>query len=109
MCLVQIVMLNMLLAVVIDVYSAVKSDVFHKGEETLWSQAWEIWIRSRGVWRGELMSVGAVLDSLGDGQGDAGSVCTTTSLKELIPRIREEQVEQILRDSWSFGHKRDQT
>jgi len=55
-------MLNMLLAIIMDVYSEVKSGIGHA--ETLWSQTYEIIHREKEVWAGHARRLKEVLKSL---------------------------------------------
>merc|ERR1719159_2233898 len=53
----NMVMLNMLLAIIMDTYSAVKTEILSQaGVETLWSQSREIWRRKRELYRGNRIS-----------------------------------------------------
>merc|ERR1719158_781706 len=61
--LVNLIMLNMLLAIVMDVYAEVKGQI-SKDAETMWSQASEIATRWWDVRRGRQVSLGVLLDAL---------------------------------------------
>jgi len=60
--LVVLIMLNMLLAIIMDVYTEVKSHIGRA--ETLWSQSYEIWQRTLQVWKGHAVSLKRVLQML---------------------------------------------
>merc|ERR1711959_204968 len=56
---------NMLLAIVMDVYSEVKRSVCEGVDvETIWSQSWEIFERWHGNRKGTLLPLQSILDAL---------------------------------------------
>merc|ERR1719401_612532 len=59
----HLIMLNMLLAIVLDVYTEVKS-ALPDDAETLWSQLLEIYYRRRAIMRGEQVKMKVILDIL---------------------------------------------
>uniref|UniRef100_A0A7S4VIU8 EF-hand domain-containing protein n=1 Tax=Alexandrium monilatum TaxID=311494 RepID=A0A7S4VIU8_9DINO len=61
--LVNLVMLNMLLAIIMDVYTDVKAGIGNSAE-TLWSQSIEIWRRWRDVSMGRSVSLKKILKAL---------------------------------------------
>jgi len=64
MGLVHIVMMNMLLAVVMDVYIEVKSSLLSGNAETLWSQSVELFVRWKQVRAGKYLPMSKILDVL---------------------------------------------
>jgi hypothetical protein len=67
------VMLNMLLAIIMDVYSEVRTHILNMPHvETVWSQAAEIWARKRQVYSGNFVSLSKILMIL-DPQADVDS------------------------------------
>merc|ERR1712056_60813 len=65
MVLVNMVMLNMLLAIIVDVYSGIK-DGMDDNAETIWSQSYEILGRWRDKRKGSTLPLDAILNQLED-------------------------------------------
>mmetsp|Transcript_7419 Transcript_7419/g.16971 ORF Transcript_7419/g.16971 Transcript_7419/m.16971 type:complete len:897 (+) Transcript_7419:48-2738(+) len=101
MWLVNLTMLNMLLAIIMDVYTDVKGSI-GSGAETLWSQTIEILHRWRLVHSGRAVALSKVLKALDptdldedDEEAEDVSV-TVDSLCEAVPDLRHHQSLQIL-------------
>lgn len=103
---VNLVILNMLLAIIMDMYTEVKGSI-GPGAETLPSQAMEIWQRWRGERRGDLVSLSVILASL-DPQGFTriseddeligdGELLTPRSLMDLVEGMTHEQAMHLIR------------
>lgn len=103
MLLLQFTMLNMLLAIVMDVYTEVKGSM-GKDAETLWSQACEIYTRMRAVQAGKELRFKHILRALDptdldDEDEDAPfslEFYTVSTLCEAVPNLPEEQARSIL-------------
>jgi len=101
--LVSQVLLNMLLAIIIDSYCDVKAALNKRegpgGPDTLWSQASKIWRRRKGARKGVRMSLSDVIHGLKVMQQDLGevSVVTPCLLRTFVvrPRRRETDPEEI--------------
>ena len=103
--LVVLVMLNMLLAIIMDVYTEVKGSMGNA--ETLFSQTREIFSRWRDQRRGRRVSLEYVLhtldptdlDSDDGGDGGGGGPAPTLSVEQLmerVPKLRSEQATEFL-------------
>jgi hypothetical protein len=101
----NMVMLNMLLAIIMDTYSAVKTEILSQSNvETMWSQSYEIWNRKRGVVKGERMSLAhilKILDPTDLDEDDCGpeETLTVDMLMRKIPKIKEPQATELLVES----------
>jgi len=105
MMLVNMVMLNMLLAVIMDVYTEVRGAIGSHAE-TLWSQASEIWRRRRELKSGKRVSLDYVLSCIDPTTGrnykhggeklDYFNVATFMSA---VPGLGEKQAQRILIES----------
>lgn len=102
--LVQLTMLNMLLAIVMDVYTEVKGSMGNRAE-TLWSQAVEIYQRGRAVYSGRELHLMYILKCLDphelDADDDFGAEIafefyTVSRLCQVVPGLPEEQARSIL-------------
>jgi hypothetical protein len=108
-------MLNMLLAIIMDTYMQVKGRVGHC--ETLWSQASEIFRRYRQLKRGERVSLIHIVKhlrpvvrhlrpSLGGahsplpGETSTNAVITKETFMAAVPNLQERQAERLLRNSY---------
>merc|ERR1712113_256233 len=61
----EMIMLNMLLAIIMDVYTEVRNHILAMPHvETLWSQMAEILHREHGVWTGKMVRLSKVLKTL---------------------------------------------
>lgn len=98
MCLVNLVMLNMLLAIVMDVYTEIRGAIGSRAE-TLWSQTWEIYRRNRDLRAGLRVSLEHVLVCLdptnGHGQLPEGNTNIAAFMKK-VPGLAEPQAKRIL-------------
>eukprot|EP00747_Dinoflagellata_sp_TGD_P184661 gnl/TRDRNA2_/TRDRNA2_40502_c0_seq1.p1 gnl/TRDRNA2_/TRDRNA2_40502_c0~~gnl/TRDRNA2_/TRDRNA2_40502_c0_seq1.p1 ORF type:complete len:829 (-),score=132.38 gnl/TRDRNA2_/TRDRNA2_40502_c0_seq1:39-2525(-) len=94
------ILLNMLLAVIMDVYSAVKGSV-DPDSETLVTQSIEIYERWRGVWRGELVPLSVLLEALKDEHTAEDRIpddalLRPRDLQELVPQMQDAQATELL-------------
>eukprot|EP00746_Dinoflagellata_sp_MGD_P048788 gnl/MRDRNA2_/MRDRNA2_221048_c0_seq1.p1 gnl/MRDRNA2_/MRDRNA2_221048_c0~~gnl/MRDRNA2_/MRDRNA2_221048_c0_seq1.p1 ORF type:complete len:305 (-),score=53.59 gnl/MRDRNA2_/MRDRNA2_221048_c0_seq1:91-885(-) len=91
------IMFNMLLAVVIDAYSAVKASTVNA--ETLWSQSYEIWTRYRGRAAGTRLSFYHILKVLNrnNAKNEAGmyDVITAQDLCKEVEGLPVDQAQLI--------------
>jgi hypothetical protein len=106
----NMVMLNMLLAIIMDTYSAVKTEILSQsGVETLWSQSREIWKRRRDVMRGIRMSLADVLSVLDptdlqeDDESEEEEILTVQALQEKIPKLKEFQAIELLTEACTLS------
>jgi len=100
------VMLNMLLAIIMDTYSAVKSEIMSQpGVETVWSQSAEIWRRKMDLYRGLRMPFAEILSILDptnlaldddDELTIPEETLTVAVLQEKVPKMKESQAIRIL-------------
>merc|ERR1719253_1603769 len=96
MMLVNMVMLNMLLAVIMDVYTEVRGAIGSHAE-TLWSQSWEIFRRRRELRLGNRVSLEHVQHHIDPESGPhAGeevhkSNVNTATFMSLVPGLGERQ------------------
>jgi len=112
--LVNLIMLNMLLAIIMDVYTEVKGNV-GAGAETLWSQFFEIVFRMRAEWQGRKLPLHKILkglDPLCDvgGQKDdieAEGMVTIEGLGEQVPGLSAEQAFEVLLDAEIFAEQEE--
>mmetsp|Transcript_30314 Transcript_30314/g.77051 ORF Transcript_30314/g.77051 Transcript_30314/m.77051 type:complete len:982 (-) Transcript_30314:152-3097(-) len=102
--LVNLVMLNMLLAIVMDVYTEVKGSI-GSDAETLWSQASEVYRRRRQRLAGDRVSLNYVLECIEPNSFSAKGACDDESnntyihvaqLVEMVPGIKEKQAMRVL-------------
>lgn len=100
--LVNMVLLNMLLAIIMDVYTDVKAGI-GTGAETLWSQTAEIFRRSRAVWLGHSVALKKILTALDptdlesdDGEEADEEMLYPRTLTERVPKMEEDQALQVL-------------
>jgi len=103
--LVVLIMLNMLLAIIMDVYTEVKEHVGRA--ETLWSQSYEIYKRAKNVRRGKAKSLKVILKSLDptdldedDGTGEDPMVRIETLVEE--HGVNDKQALDVLLESWKL-------
>eukprot|EP00931_Biecheleriopsis_adriatica_P114245 TRINITY_DN8977_c0_g1_i4.p1 TRINITY_DN8977_c0_g1~~TRINITY_DN8977_c0_g1_i4.p1 ORF type:complete len:919 (+),score=118.65 TRINITY_DN8977_c0_g1_i4:57-2813(+) len=92
--LVQLLMLNMLMAIVLDIYGQVKSDV-PPSAETFWSQAFEIFKRWNNKRLGRRISLQKVMDFL-ESRKCNNEFLTVPVLMLNIPGLGEQQAIRIL-------------
>jgi hypothetical protein len=111
MWLVNLVMLNMLLAIVMDVYTEVKSGI-GSNAETLWSQAYEMYRRWRELRRGKRVSLNHILAYIApeisdaprglskffesDGDAEDGPKLTVKAFLAKVPNLEERQAKRVL-------------
>lgn len=96
-------MLNMLLAMIMDVYTEVKGNI-GSGSETLLSQALEIFLRQREVRKGRQVTLSYVLKVLDPTDLDEGDdevarnslIITVADLSQMVPSLPEAQALIIL-------------
>jgi len=96
-------MLNMLLAIVMDIYTEVRGSIGDNAE-TLWSQAYEIWRRHRQKQRGERVSLMYILECIEPAGFAAKGVTDENDEKplsmqgfvEMVPGLSEKQAARIL-------------
>merc|ERR1712151_166784 len=104
-------MLNMLLAIVMDVYATVK-DGMDEDAETIWSQIYEIFRRWREKRLGLRCSLGHVQRELRRHRGelrtsgDEPRLLTVTLMCELVDGMRQDQATRILTHSETLWSKR---
>jgi hypothetical protein len=96
--LVNLVMLNMLLAIVMDVYTEVRKSIMTNDHvETMWSQAWEIYNNTINNWRGTHVPIKLVLRTLAGSDVEASKTMRSrsiagTSLNGLATPEEEDEV-----------------
>eukprot|EP00930_Biecheleria_cincta_P027134 TRINITY_DN1905_c0_g1_i8.p1 TRINITY_DN1905_c0_g1~~TRINITY_DN1905_c0_g1_i8.p1 ORF type:complete len:933 (-),score=157.50 TRINITY_DN1905_c0_g1_i8:72-2870(-) len=95
MVLLNLLMLNMLLAIVLDVYSSVKG-ALSDDAETFWSQANEVFRRWRGLRMRTRISLEEVLIPL---EKSCAEYVTASSLMRLVPNLKGPQAVRILKAS----------
>merc|ERR1712232_520871 len=94
-------MLNMLLAIVMDVYTEVKSSI-GSDAETLWSQAREIYRRWRELRRGNRVSLNHILVYIApenterSEEEELDTKLTVKSFLAMVPRLGERQAQRVL-------------
>jgi len=106
MWLLNLIMLNMLIALVMDVYAEVKGSI-GSDSETLYSQSIEIVQRWRERRAGRLISLQAILAVLDpqslinddDDCSKEGDYHTLSSITNTVPKLREEQATGILEEA----------
>jgi len=111
--LVNLVMLNMLLAIIMDVYTDVKAGI-GPGAETLWSQSIEIYKRTRDVYMGHSVALRKILSALDptdlddeddkeDGSEEAEDEgeenLYVETLCQKVPKLKQDQAMQVLVES----------
>merc|ERR1712217_1019193 len=109
--LLQMVMLNMLLAIIMDIYTQVRAHILAMPHvETLWSQMVEILQREQGVWKGKLVRLSKVLKILDpsdissdDDNGTGDIILTCRSLVEKVQGLSVEQAFDILLEAESLN------
>jgi len=106
--LLNLVMLNMLLAIIMDVYTDVKGSIGNDAE-TLWSQSREIYVRWRDVRQGHSIPLSTVLKALDptdleseDGEADDSSLMVENFIEE-VPSLSQEQAQEILLQSYQLS------
>lgn len=62
--LVNLIMMNMLMAIIMDVYAEVKNNLFNSNAETLWSQSYELFDRWQQRRRGKAIRLEVILNQL---------------------------------------------
>eukprot|EP00747_Dinoflagellata_sp_TGD_P051064 gnl/TRDRNA2_/TRDRNA2_147137_c0_seq1.p1 gnl/TRDRNA2_/TRDRNA2_147137_c0~~gnl/TRDRNA2_/TRDRNA2_147137_c0_seq1.p1 ORF type:complete len:331 (+),score=31.19 gnl/TRDRNA2_/TRDRNA2_147137_c0_seq1:131-994(+) len=101
--LLNLLLLNMLLAIIMDIYTEVKGDIGGEAE-TLFSQAGEIWQRFHQVRRGHRLAMKSILEALDptplddddDDNNRTVSNLTLAGFMQEVPRLSEEQGLEIL-------------
>lgn len=99
--LLELVMFNMLLAIIMDVYAATRSSLGEHAE-TLWSQSWELYTRWRDVKQGRGMPLEHIIACLVSDVTETGSekeanrVFTLKTFMNRVPGIIEPQAIRIL-------------
>lgn len=106
--LVNLVMLNMLLAIVMDVHTEVKGHI-SADAETMWSQTTEIVYRWNDIRAGRQIPLERVLECLElhcptDHEDEAGLSVTLQVLMKIVPGIPEHQARRLL----VLTHKQDE-
>lgn len=105
--LVNLIMLNMLLAIVMDVYTSVKAGI-NADAETMWSQASEIISRWWHVKKGHQVSLEVILEHLEahsekltkPDETDDGRL-TVSKFMDLVPSMPEDQAAKILVNAYA--------
>eukprot|EP00931_Biecheleriopsis_adriatica_P009340 TRINITY_DN11040_c0_g3_i1.p1 TRINITY_DN11040_c0_g3~~TRINITY_DN11040_c0_g3_i1.p1 ORF type:complete len:892 (+),score=153.30 TRINITY_DN11040_c0_g3_i1:89-2764(+) len=92
--LLQVLMTNMLLAIIFDVYAEVKSAV-PPDAETIWSQSWEIFRRWKGARLGQRISLSTVQNCL-EALAGQREYLTVPVLMQNVPGLGKEQALRIL-------------
>uniref|UniRef100_A0A7S1M1G8 Polycystin cation channel PKD1/PKD2 domain-containing protein n=1 Tax=Alexandrium catenella TaxID=2925 RepID=A0A7S1M1G8_ALECA len=104
---VNMVMLNMLLAIIMDVYTDVKSGI-GANAETLWSQSIEIWRRWRSVSSGRTVSLTKILSILdptdleSDDEAEDEEVLFPSNFAERVPKMSDDQAFIILKAAYEL-------
>eukprot|EP00811_Abedinium_folium_P015950 NODE_248_length_3296_cov_7.873462.p1 GENE.NODE_248_length_3296_cov_7.873462~~NODE_248_length_3296_cov_7.873462.p1 ORF type:complete len:598 (-),score=132.90 NODE_248_length_3296_cov_7.873462:201-1994(-) len=105
--LLTMVMLNMLLAMIMDVYTEVKGGLPHDAE-TIWSQVHSSLVHGLQLYRGDCISFHSVFKALdledvrgGDKRAAAREAHTVETLIAAVPLLGQEQASEILRASHS--------
>mmetsp|Transcript_25161 Transcript_25161/g.49281 ORF Transcript_25161/g.49281 Transcript_25161/m.49281 type:complete len:878 (+) Transcript_25161:95-2728(+) len=109
MWLVNLIMLNMLLAIVMDVYGDVKSGI--GSAKTLWAQSFEILRRQWEVWKGRILSYAEILERVDpdfldeeDDEDDAETVRPENLVQ--THNLKEEQADEIIDEAYKL-HERE--
>jgi len=99
MCLILLVMMNMLLAIVMDTYSEVKGSI--EGSTTLFEQSNELFRRWKLKRKGLRTSLYTVLNTLEATfqPGHAKEIITTENLCRLVPQLPPVQAQRVLENS----------
>jgi len=101
MCLLLLVMLNMLLAIIMDTYSEVKGKI--NSAETLWEQATEMHRRWLLKKRGERVSIHHIWSSFEAHDGlnaiDVEAIVDEEEFMRIVPQLRNVQAGRLLRCS----------
>merc|ERR1719191_646977 len=101
--LLQTIMLNMLLAVILDKYTDVKGNM--GSADTLMTQSAEIYHRWRDLRAGKILSLEGILQTLdptdldNDDEGAEDVQLTPSAFMERVPGLSEEQSHDILKAS----------
>jgi len=102
MWLINLVMLNMLLAIVMDVYTEVRGKIGSKAE-TLWSQSYEIYRRRRELKAGKRVGLDYILACIAPKNGPAlgihGQRVKISEVMAMVPGLGEHQARRILTES----------
>jgi len=95
MVLIYLVLLNMLLAIIMDTYSKVKESI-GESAETLWSQGYEIYRRWQGRIKRTRVSLNAILQAFPETDHDSARPITVPDLETKVQGIRTQQALRLL-------------
>jgi hypothetical protein len=106
--LVNLIMLNMLLAIVMDVYTEVKGHISAEAE-TMWSQVNEIAHRWLDMRQGRQISLAKILEALDkyelESTVDESERLTVADFVKLVPDMPEKQAVRILVSAYEFDEE----
>jgi len=104
-----LIAMNMLIAIIMDKYSEVKSNL-PADAETLWSQSYEIFYRWRQMRTGSAMSIYKIVKILdptdlddSDDADDATEVLRVPDLVSQVVGLKEDQARKILESAKAYG------
>eukprot|EP00931_Biecheleriopsis_adriatica_P021084 TRINITY_DN13896_c0_g1_i1.p1 TRINITY_DN13896_c0_g1~~TRINITY_DN13896_c0_g1_i1.p1 ORF type:complete len:969 (+),score=169.77 TRINITY_DN13896_c0_g1_i1:45-2951(+) len=99
MWMVEIVMFNMLLAIVTDIYTEVRGSI--SGEaSTMWKQAHDLVRRRWQLFKGERVSLAHIVRCLEGYEGSIeGSIITVKGFMKLVPKLPETQAFRLIRST----------
>merc|ERR1712110_251898 len=107
------VMLNMLLAIIMDVYSEVSRSIIAQANvETLWSQAYEVFERKWGVQTGKVVALSHILHTLdptdiaSDDDDGPDELLTINTFQDKIPGLSEDQALEIMVEAEMHAEER---
>merc|ERR1712232_227479 len=116
--LVNFILLNMLLAIIMDVHSEVKGSI-GPNAETLVSQAIRVYYRKKGICQGTRVGLPKILECLltleaskaADADGEScpsvPELCTVTDLVRIVPNLQDAQAALVLESAYELARQRE--
>jgi len=116
--LVNFILLNMLLAIIMDVHSEVKGSI-GPNAETLVSQAIRVYYRKKGIYQGTRVGLPKILECLltleaskaADADGEScpsvPELCTVTDLVRIVPNLQDAQAALVLESAYDLARQRE--
>jgi len=107
MWLMELVMLSMLIAIIMDCYSTVKARSFKA--ETVWSEVYDLLLRAYQNWRGQRLPLPKIAAKFDD---QAEGVLFPKDILERVPGLSEAQAQGLMRESveeWSIKNSQHPT
>jgi len=106
--LVNLVMLNMLLAIIMDVYTEVKAKI-EADAETMWSQVAEMYSRWWAVKKGRQVAMSTILEALQkhypDGEEVEDERLTIEGFMEMVPSMPQHQALRLLVSTFTMDEE----